>query len=298
MEIRKFQIFLSLAATNSFSRTAALLGMTQSSVSKSIAAMERELSARLFDRTGRGATLSPEGRLLLPRIESLVNDANGLKDFLTNVRANASGTVQLAMQPSISWPLIGHLLEVLASQYPNIRLQISEGTTNSIEEWLADGRCELAVLTRAASPRFAESTRLFSMPMYLVAAAKNPVVQRNCIAFREAARLPLVMSAAPNGGRILLDEEAKRQELQLNVIQDVNSFYLIKRILLRSPVFTVATYTSVEEDVREGELAGIPVVQPTIRQTFHLCVASRRMPTNAVKTVKSLILDWAQQVRH
>ena len=71
MDTKTFELFLSLAATNSFSRTAALLGTTQSSVSKSIAAMERELSTRLFDRTGRGATLSPEGRLLIPRIESL-----------------------------------------------------------------------------------------------------------------------------------------------------------------------------------------------------------------------------------
>lgn len=298
MEIRRCEVFLSLAATTSFSRTANLLGMTQSSVSKSVAAMERELMTRLFDRTGRGATLSPEGRLLLPRIESLVNEANGLTDFLANVRSIAAGTVQLALQPSISWPLISHLLAVLATDYPRIRIQISEGTTNNIEEWLSDGRCELAVVSRAASPRYAETTRLFSMPMVLVADAKNPLMKRSRIAFKVAARLPLIMSAAPNGGRILLEEEAKRQALRLNVVQDVNSFYLIKRIVRTGPVFTIATHASVEEEVRKGELASIPVVQPTIRQTFYLCAASRRMPTNTVKTVQSLILDWAQKMRH
>lgn len=114
--------------------------------------MERELSTRLFDRTGRGATLSPEGRLLIPRIESLVHESNGLHDFLANVRSIAAGSVQLATQPSIGWPLVSHLLEVVARDYPQIRIQISEGTTNNIEEWLSDGRCELAVLSRAASP--------------------------------------------------------------------------------------------------------------------------------------------------
>ena len=298
MEMKRFEIFLSLAATNSFSRSANLLGLTQSSVSKSIAAMERELLTRLFDRTGRGATLSPEGRLLLPRIESLVNDANGLNDFLTNVRSIAAGSVQLATQPSIGWPLISHLLEVVGRDYPKIRIQISEGTTNNIEEWLSDGRCELAVLSRAASPRYAESKPMFSLPMYLVADPGNPLMKNARIAFKAAARLPLVMAAAPNGGRILLEEEAKRQDLPLNVVQDVNSFYLIKRIVRKFPVFTITTRTSVEEDLEKGELAGIPVVQPTIRQTFYLCAASRRMPTNAVKTIKSLISDWAQTMRH
>ena len=298
MDIKTFELFLSLAATNSFSRTATLLGTTQSSVSKNIAAMESELSTRLFDRTGRGAALSPEGRLLLPRIESLVHEANGLNDFLANVRSIAAGSVQLATQPSIGWPLVSHLLEVVARDYPRIRIQISEGTTNNIEEWLSDGRCELAVLSRAASPRYAESTRLFSLPMYLVAHPKNPLMQKSRIAFKAAAKLPLVMAAAPNGGRILLEEEARRQDLPLNVVQDVNSFYLIKRIVRKTPVFTITTYNSVEEELQKGELAGIPVVQPTVRQTFYLCVASRKMPTNTGKTVKTLILDWARKMGH
>jgi DNA-binding transcriptional LysR family regulator len=298
MDIKTFEIFLSLAATNSFSRTANLLGMTQSSVSKSIAALERELMARLFDRTGRGAALSPAGRLLLPRIESLVNEANGLNDFLTNVRSVAAGTVQLATQPSIGWPLTSHLLEVTARDYPKMRIQISEGTTNNIEEWLSDGRCELAVLSRAASPKYAESTLLFSLPMYLVADPSNPLMKKPRITFKAAARLPLIMSAAPNGGRILLEEEAIRQNAPLNVVQDVNSLYLIKRIVRKLPLFTITTRSSVEEELHRGELAGIPVVQPTIKQTFYMCIASRRMPTSTAKVLKSLILDWAQKMRH
>jgi LysR family nitrogen assimilation transcriptional regulator len=177
-----------------------------------------------------------------------------LNDFLANARSIAAGSVQLATQPSIGWPLVSHLLDVLARDYPNIRIQISEGTTNNIEEWLSDGRCELAVVSRAASPRYAESTRLFSLPMYLVA-------------------------------------------LPLNVVQEVNSFYLIKRIVRKGPIYTITTYTSVEEELQKGELAGVPIVQPTINQTFYLSVASRRMPTNTVKTVKSLILDWAKGMR-
>lgn len=297
MDIRTFEFFLSLAATNSFSRTATLLGTTQSSVSKSIAAMEREFATRLFDRSGRGAALSPEGRLLLPRVEALVRDARGLNALLANARSIAAGSVLLATQPSIGWPLVSHLLDVLARDYPNIRIQISEGTTNNIEEWLSDGRCELAVVSRAASPRYAESTRLFSLPMYLVAPPANPLMGRSRIAFEATTRLPLVMSAAPNGGRLLLEEAAKELKLPLNVVQEVNSFYLIKRIVRKGSIYTVTTYTSVEEDLQRGDLAAVPIVQPTINQTFYLSVASRRMPTHTVKTVKALILDWARGMR-
>jgi DNA-binding transcriptional LysR family regulator len=75
----------------------------------------------------------------------------------------------------------------------------------------------------------------------------------------------------------------------LNIVQDVNSFYLIKRIVRKLPLFTITTRSSVEEELHRGELAGIPLVQPTIKQTFYLCIASRRMPTSTAKVLKSLI---------
>ncbi|MBK7473691.1 MAG: hypothetical protein IPI73_26710 [Betaproteobacteria bacterium] len=42
------------------------------------------------------------------------------------------------MQPSVAWPLVGELIEDAGARYPRIRLQIAEGTTRQIEEWLAE----------------------------------------------------------------------------------------------------------------------------------------------------------------
>ena len=55
MDIEQLKIFISVAATGSFSRTATLTDSTQSSVSKAVAQLETELGAKLFERTGRGA---------------------------------------------------------------------------------------------------------------------------------------------------------------------------------------------------------------------------------------------------
>jgi LysR family nitrogen assimilation transcriptional regulator len=65
MDIHNLKIFLSVAATGSFSRTAILAESTQSSVSKAISQLEAELGAKLFLRTGRGASLSESGRALV-----------------------------------------------------------------------------------------------------------------------------------------------------------------------------------------------------------------------------------------
>jgi DNA-binding transcriptional LysR family regulator len=84
MDLATLKLFLQIAATGSFSRAAALSASTQSAVSKRISALENELGARLFERTGRGATLTGAGRVLLPRAEALTSEADGLADLLAD----------------------------------------------------------------------------------------------------------------------------------------------------------------------------------------------------------------------
>ncbi|MCB1999569.1 MAG: LysR family transcriptional regulator, partial [Rhodoferax sp.] len=148
METTRFKLFLDVAATGSFSRAATLAGTTQSSVSKAVSQLEAELGARLFDRTGRGAALTAAGRALLPRANALLADVQSLTSLLADLTGAVSGTVRFAVQPSVSWPLAHDLLTVTRQRHPSIRLQISDGTTHQIEEWLADGRCDLGVMSR------------------------------------------------------------------------------------------------------------------------------------------------------
>ena len=153
MEIQQLKLFLAIAANGSFSRVATLFALTQSSVSKSISALEQEWSIRLFDRTGRGAALTPAGRALLPKAEALVADAAELASVMAKWGAPVAGIVRLWILPSVSSVLVHKLLVSCRANYPGIQLQVSEGTTQGIEEALADGRCDLGVLSRIR-PRF------------------------------------------------------------------------------------------------------------------------------------------------
>ena len=122
MNIEQLKIFISVAATGSFSRTATLTDSTQSSVSKAVAQLETELGAKLFERTGRGATLNTAGRALLGRAEALTRDADSLADLIAEITGKTSGTVKFAVQPSVSWPLVHELVTHTRKHHPDIRL--------------------------------------------------------------------------------------------------------------------------------------------------------------------------------
>ena len=107
VQLEQLRMFIGVAAAGSFSRAATLAGSTQSAVSKRMLALEQGLQCRLFERTGRGARLTDAGRLLLPRAEALVTDADRLGDVLNASLGQPRGHVRLAVQQSVSWPLVG-----------------------------------------------------------------------------------------------------------------------------------------------------------------------------------------------
>jgi DNA-binding transcriptional LysR family regulator len=294
MELRDLKLFLDVAATGSFSRAATLTASTQSAVSKRVAALEAELGAALFQRTGRGAALTEAGRTLLPRAEALVAEATGLPDLVNQARAAPRGLVRFALQPSVGWPLTAELARAVRERHPGIRLEISEGTSRQIEEWISDGRVDVGLMSGLASTTHAEAEALFSLPLLLLSRFGDPATRQRSVAFARVAAMPLVIASAPNGARLMVEEETRRRGIALNVVLEVNSIHLIKKLVARGDYLTIITAPAVAAEVAARQLATARIVKPEIRQTFHLVIGGRRHPGAAVRVVAALVRELAR----
>lgn len=293
MELEPLRLFLQVAATGSFSRAATLASSTQSAVSKRIGALERQLDARLFDRTGRGARLTPAGRRLLPRAEALTAEADRLPELVADDARSLAGVVRLAVQPSVSWPLVGDLVAAVRARHPNLRLQITEGPTRQIEEGLADGRIDVGVVSLPPPPGLGEFEALFEVPLGLVAKAGDAHARRRTISFERFARLPLVIATMPNGGRVLVEEEARNAGIALNVVVELNSIHVMKKLVARGGLYSLASPGAVAAEVAAKELALSRIVSPEIRQTLYLVVGARRHASAGVQAVAGFLRELA-----
>ncbi len=201
------------------------------------------------------------------------------------------------MQPSVSWPLCGDLVALARRRHPNVRLQIAEGPTRQIEESLADGRVDLGIVSLAPPPALGEFHTLFEVPLGLVARADDPEVRRRTIPFSRFARLPLAIATMPNGGRVLVEEEARRAGLTLNIAVEVNSIHVMKKLVARGGLYSLASPNAIAVEVAAKELAGARIVEPEIWQTFFLVVSARRHASAAVQAVAQMIRELAGKAR-
>lgn len=292
LELNDLKLFLSVAAGGSFSRGAQLSGVTQSAISKRILELELRLGQRLFVRHGRGAALSEAGRLLVQHAESLLREADALPQILRGASAPLQGEVRLAVQASISWPLMQHLQAELVTRHPDIRLQVVEAPTRQIVELIQEGRVDIGVLSDWGPEKLPQTETLFSSRLLLVGPPSDPLLATRSIRFARVLALPLIVSPMPNGARVLIEAAAREAAGSLHVTMEMHSVHLIKKMVHAGWGYTVALRESVQEDLLSQSLTACPISMPAMSQRFYMSVGNRRKASGAIGLVAGLIRQW------
>ena len=294
VQLDQLRTFIDVAAGGSFSRAATLSGCTQSSVSKRILALERAMACRLFERTGRGVLLTQAGRVLLASAEALVAETDRLPDLVAESIAQPRGRVRVAIQQSVSWPLVGLVYRSVATSYPGIRLEISEATMKQIDEWLREGRIDVGVLSKLPQEVGANEVALFATTMHLIGARGDAETRGQTVEFARAAKLPLIVPSLSNAARVLIEEHARRLGISLNVVLEMNSMYLTKRMVTMRAGYAVIARRAIVDELQAGVLSASRIVRPELVQRFYLALASTRGVAPAVRVVADLVRKAAR----
>lgn len=134
----------------SFSRAADALGVTQSTVTKCVADLERSLGYPLFHRTSRGATPTEQGREFIDRAARVLADVTDLLGEADKHADPYRGTLRVGLFPgSIEWLLTDSLV-ALIKRHPQIRIETVSGSSERGIQLLARGDIDVAFGLHAA----------------------------------------------------------------------------------------------------------------------------------------------------
>jgi DNA-binding transcriptional LysR family regulator len=139
------EIFQSVAERGSFSRAARVLGLTQPTVSRRIAALEERLGRPLFRRDADGAHLTADGKLLLPAAEQMARWAREVDLEARNFGSDPEGVVRIATPPGLAHGLLVPFARDLRGSTPGIRIELLAGIEH-ID--LSRGDAEIALRSR------------------------------------------------------------------------------------------------------------------------------------------------------
>ncbi|QBI56432.1 LysR family transcriptional regulator [Streptomonospora litoralis] len=145
MEARHLRYAVALADHRSFRRAAATVGIAQPPLSKQIAALEREVGARLFDRTARGVVPTAAGEAFIARARRSLAEASAAAIDAARADRGETGRLSLGFVASALLDPLPAVLSRFGTQRPDVRLVLHEMATSRSTAALVTGELDVAV---------------------------------------------------------------------------------------------------------------------------------------------------------
>lgn len=289
----KWVLFLKVAEVGSVTGAALALDLAPSVVSRHLAGLERETGARLFRRTGRGVALTELGQQVHPRLLALQRESEQLADDIRTVRGMPVGDVRVGLLPSTVGVLAGALHAEVRRRWPQVRLHLTEGSGAQLDEWLAQGRLDLALLLREEESVLPDEVVLRRVPLCLIVPAGHPMASRKTIAFDEVAALPLILPGESHPLRLRLARLTRQKGLSFTQVIEADSIRLQHEIVAHEGGFAITAATFGPHD--EKRLAAVRIVRPAMSRAIVLATSRYKAHTRAIGEVGRLLKSMALQ---
>ena len=151
---REVDVFLALADSLSFRRTALQMHLSQSAVSGTLARLEEMLGARLFERTTRAVELTQAGEVFAEQARFLRHQMEETVRRVQEVAQVQVGRLALAALPSLAAGLLPRVLARFAAEHPGVHLELFDSLAGPAFDMVRAGRVDFALT--AANPAYAD----------------------------------------------------------------------------------------------------------------------------------------------
>ena len=146
MELRTLSYFLAVAREQNMTEAANVLHVTQPTLSRQIADLEDELGKKLFTRTSRSTILTEDGMHLRQRAEEILTLVNQTEDELKNDTIDLSGCIRIGAGETHAMHILADLFADLHGRYPRLTVELFTGNADAVEEKLAHGLIDFALM--------------------------------------------------------------------------------------------------------------------------------------------------------
>ncbi|MUG70388.1 LysR family transcriptional regulator [Paenibacillus validus] len=137
MTITQYMVFAKAMETGSFTKAAQALNMTQPAVSHAISGLESDLGVSLIVRDRRkGIVLTDVGQRVLVQIREILQRIENIEQIAAAEKGLEVGTIRIGTFPSAAAHFFPKIIDFFQRNYPNLRLELHEGTIEEVKEWL------------------------------------------------------------------------------------------------------------------------------------------------------------------
>jgi DNA-binding transcriptional LysR family regulator len=195
MRLHHLTALTAIAAAGSFTAAAAVLEISQSSLSHAIADLEAELGVSLLVRGRRGARLTEVGSRAVMHARQAIAAVESIRGEAASARGMLCGRLRIGSIPSAGVALLPKVVAHLSRQHPGIEVVLLEEPSQGMQqllEWLRGGTIDVAVVELPLAQ--VKTVPLLDDEYCAIVAASSPLAGRRHISIRDLSAEPFVTS--------------------------------------------------------------------------------------------------------
>ncbi len=291
MNERQLRYFAAIYEEGAMARAARRARVAVSALSHHLNNLEAELETSLFVRTQKGMQPTAAGRSLYDRATGILKLLSSAADDVRSAAGQVAGDVSVGMAHSAVKVVAIDLLKRVASDFPNVRLSLTESLPNSTLVSALSSEIDLAIVYNPpANPRL-KTEAILEERMMCIGRPQVIGDAEEAIAFDEVLELPLIAPRAGPWARILLDDESLLERVETAAKFQLNSVRTTVDAVCAGLGATINTRHYFAEQIRHGTVCARPITDPEITRKLHLCELADQPPSFAIEATRELVTD-------
>lgn len=283
-------LFVLVAESRSFSKAAAIAGMSTPALSKKISKLEQNLSAQLFHRTTRRITLTEAGETLFKHAKNIHTQVNEAIGAVSNFSEKISGSIKISV-PTISGELLlSEVVTKFCEKYPDVHVEMR--LENEFADLVSEGldlvirTGDLEDSTLIAKPLLTSHWIVCCSPEYIkkygTPTTVEELVDHNCLAYTGQAK----------GAYDWRFEQLKQKfNIRISGNFSTNNAQALRKVALAGRGVVYVPKCSVYEDLQAGTLIAIlQDYKPRALGVYAVYPYTRHLPVKVL-----LLIDHIKQ---
>jgi DNA-binding transcriptional LysR family regulator len=259
------KLFRDIAQTHSFSRGAAMNGISQSAASQHVQELERGLGVELLDRSTRPLVVTQAGRLYADFCRDILHRKDDFEVALQRLKQEVEGTLRVASIYSVGLSEMVEIEKEFARRQPEAKLEVEYLRPERIYEAVLAGEVDLGLISYPEARRDITVIPWRREEMVLAVAPSHPLARRgDAISPTELNGADFISFDDDLPIRRHMDRFLKEHGVEVNIALHFDNIQMIKEAVTHRVGVSIMPVRTMRDDIQQGRLAAVRIADATL----------------------------------
>lgn len=264
LNFNQLRIFYHAAKNLNFTKAANDLFITQPAVTAQVKSFEEFCSLKLFKKRGRRIYLTDEGKSLFKYAETIFKYEKEIENIIDDMRELKRGVLSLGTTKAYARYFMPTMITTFHKNYPNIKIQLNEGSSLDMIYSLIDFKIEVAVIAKTEDNPAIKLIPFSQEEMAVIVAPDHRLTRKKAITFKDLAQERFIMKEMGSGTRKLVEQLFLKHDCMPNILMETSNPEFIKQLVQRGEGVSFLVREAVAAELDEKKLIEVPLKGPKV----------------------------------